>query len=1515
MKLDGVEDIYELSPLQQGMLFHTLLKPKSATYFEQVGFPLFGPLNTAAFERAWQTVLDWHTILRTSYHWDKATKPLQVVHRSVKLPVEYLDWTSIPAETFQQLLDSFLIRDRERGFDLEEPPLLRLSVIAQPDGSKYIVLSLHHLLLDGWSSSLVCREAGALYTAYCRGDRIELAPSRPYGDYIAWLQQQDLSAAERYWRKRLAGYNSAPPLGIGLPPGPRHQDTDFDVCEALLNRGITDALRQIAAHHRLTLNTIAQGAWALLLSRYSGEEDIVFGATVSGRPVDLNSVESMVGLFINTLPVRARVPPEAELMNWLAELQAAQFEARQFEYTPLVQVHSWSDRGDSSLFETILAFENFPDSGGANDPTLEFRAFTQTNYPLTMCVLPGAEWKLKVLYAGSRFAADEAKRLLAHYEHLLGVIAKGSVRRLSGIDLLAEDEQSLFAASNDVQTDYPREITIQQLFEEQVLRNANRVAISFAGEYLTYDALNRHGNQLAYRLLEHCAGGDRVVGLCVESPIDFGIGMLAILKAGGAYLPLDPAYPDALLRFMLEDAEAVAVVTTGALSARAALEGRTLLALESACGTDQDHEDNPPCRTTAENLAYVMYTSGSTGRPKGVSIPHRAVIRTVRNTNYVDFRQPQVIAQISSLSFDAATFEFWGALLNGGRLAGIPRTAVLSPDRFAGSLHDESVTSVFVTTDLFNQLVRVRPGVFRSIDNVLVGGAPIDTKWISVCLRDGPPRRLVHVYGPTESTTFACWHLIAHAEASNRSIPIGAPISNTQAYVLDRYMCQLPVGLAGELFLGGDGLARGYLNRPDLTAEAFVPDPFSGQLAARLYRTGDRARRHADGAIEFLGRLDDQVKIRGFRVELGEIESALRSQPGISDAVVLAREDAPGSRRLVAYVVPASGTPAVPELRRTLEARLPEYMVPSAFVIRDALPLTQNGKIDRKALVASDERPAVEHAYVEPRTPEEKTLAGIWQSVLSVERVGIHDNFFELGGDSIISIQVIARAREAGLELTLGQLFQTQTVASLAAVAGTADRTRAEEGILEGDVPLTPIQHWFFEDQPHDADHFNHAVLLETPPGLIAAFLAQATEHMVLHHDALRLRFRQEAGHWRASYEPSVEPPAFRSVDLRGIGEEEASARISAECDETHRSLNLGSGPILQVVWFDLGERTGRLLVTIHHLAVDAVSWRILMQDFWDAYQCLTHGEPVALPAKTSSDRQWAQRLHEYAQSQKLTNDFQYWAVEASAGAGNIPLDFGGEEDVASAADTVSLELDEQTTLALVQEAPRAYGTQINDVLLTALAQALAAWMRAATVRFDLEGHGREPIFDDLDLTRTVGWFTTIFPVSVNVPAGEPGDVLRDIKEQLHRIPHHGLSYGVLRYLSPDAETTVRLTAIPPADVAFNYLGHVEAVPELESIGALRSPRMRRRHLIEINGEICGGRLRIHWEFSRNHHRRATIERVAADYMSRLEELIKHCRSPKQARFTPSDFAQAGINQKELDKLVAAVAQSQRQNG
>ena len=627
--------------------------------------------------------------------------------------------------------------------------------------------------------------------------------------------------------------------------------------------------------------------------------------------------------------------------------------------------------------------------------------------------------------------------MLGYFKTLLEGIVANPQTRIADLPLLSEAElHQLLVEWNDTQVDYPQAQCIHQLFEEQVERSPTPVAVIFENKQLTYRELNSRSNQLAHHLQKLGVGPEVLVGICVERSVEMIVGLLGILKAGGTYVPLDPSYPQERLSFMLEDAQVPVLLTQqrwveslGALKVQVVCLDTDSEAIASQC------EDNPTSGVTADNLAYVIYTSGSMGKPKGVAVPHLAVNRLVFNTNYVKLDPSDKIAQASNTSFDAATFEIWGALLHGAQLVGISRDVTLSPHDFALQLRQEGISVLFLTTALFQQLARDVPQAFESLRYLLFGGEAVDSRWVQKVLKKGSPKQLLHVYGPTESTTFSSYYWVQDIPESVTTIPIGRPITNTEIYLLDGQLQPVPIGVPGELYIGGDGLARGYLNRPELTALAFIPNPFSHKSAARLYKTGDLARYRPDGNIEFLGRLDAQVKIRGFRIELGEIEASLGQHPAVGETVVIVWEEVPNDKHLVAYIVPNQAqAPTSSDLRQFVKEKLPGYMIPSAYVILESLPLTPNGKVDRRALPVPDTLSFdIKEDYVAPRTPVEEVLVGIWAKVLGRQQVGVHDNFFELGGHSLLATQLSSRIRDAfRVELSVRNLFEAPTVAHLA---------------------------------------------------------------------------------------------------------------------------------------------------------------------------------------------------------------------------------------------------------------------------------------------------------------------------------------------------------------------------------------------------------------------------------------------------------------------------------------------------
>ncbi|MGD2115409.1 MAG: amino acid adenylation domain-containing protein, partial [Acidobacteriota bacterium] len=1485
-----VVDAYPLTRMQAGMLFESERSTSGSVYHDVFSYRIELPLEEGTLGDVLDRLAGEHAVLRTSFDAARYREPLQLVHRECRIPLAVEDLRGTPEEDRLRRTADWTEAEKHRPFEWSRAPLLRVQVFRHEDELFQLTISFHHAILDGWSMSSLVGEIARRYRDRLAG---EPPPERPalrssFRDFVA-LERRALDSEEtrELWRAELAGADVARlPRRAGLTPRDASRRRPFLDLSDLLS-----GLRSTAEAAGVPLKHVLLAAHLRVMALWTGCRDLVTGLAVNSRPESADA-ERILGVLLNVLPLRVRVGSG----SWL-ELARDAFEAERritpHRRFPLAEMLKTVDADE--LFETVFNYTHFrePAQGGDELPVSGWSFFEETGFTLVVNFSLAAD--ADSLHVGLELDPEvlspaTARRIEESLRHALEALSRRSLEQPDVRRML--DPATVHALLREwalAPVPYPRTASVPDLFEDRVAAAPDRVAVVYGDAVLTYRALDERANRLARHLADLGVGPETPVALYLERGPELIVALLAILKAGGAYVPLDVDYPEERLRLMIEDIGAPLVVSTRKLEgALPALPGVGTVSLDGDAERIADRAPVAPRRFAgAGSTAYVIYTSGSTGRPKGVTVPHRGVVRLVRGAGYVPFGPEQTIAQASNSSFDAATFEIWGALLHGGCMVGLTREELLSPERLGDELGRRRITALFITTALFNQIVRERPRAFATLDTLLFGGEAVDPAAVRRVLAEGPPARLVHCYGPTESTTFTTCHPVDVVAAEATTVSIGGPIANTSIHVVDPAGDPVPDGVAGELWIGGDGLARCYAGRRAVTAERFVPDPWSGTEGGRLYRTGDLVRFLPDGGVEFVGRVDHQVKLRGFRIELGEIESELTRQPGITGALAMVRADAPSGRLLTAYLVAddPETAPGPDALRTALLRALPEYMVPAAFVMLDEFPLTANGKIDRRSLPAPprDER-STSAEYVAPGTAVEETLAGIWAGVLGAERVGVRDNFFDLGGDSILSIQIVARSREAGLGFGPRELFEHQTVAELARVVEHLDEGAAGDAHapVEGPVPLTPIQRWFFErdlDEPH---HFNQALLLEPRERVDLGLVERAWGELVDRHEALRLRFEHAAGGWRQVAEkPGLRTPALR-LDLSTLPRDRAARALERASAALQASMDLETAPLVRLGLVERdSEGRQRLLLAAHHLVVDAVSWRVLLEELERVYRALAAGEDPGLPAPSTPYSRWATRLDEWSRSGEPAAERSLWASQAAAEPDRLPVDREPDSIAVATARELTVELDAERTRSLLTEVPRAYRTRIDEVLLTALVQTICSWSGERATTVCLEGHGRESeLFDGVDLSRSVGWFTTLFPVRLEIPGEEdPGAALRAVKEQLRRLPNRGIGYGALRYGGGSPEPG-DLPDPSRAALSFNYLGQFDqtfsedALFRLapEPVGPVQSPRGARAHLLEVVGAVRGDRLALTWTYSASAHERRTVERVAARFVETLEE-------------------------------------------
>ncbi len=1499
----------ELSYAQQRQWFLWQLDPEGAAYHIPAALRLRGTLNVAALQQSFDALLERHHSLRTCFTEDDGQVRQQLHAPALRLTQH--DLRDQPAPERMTCALRLVEQDIAQPFDLQHGPLLRVSLMQLDHDDHVLVLTLHHIVADGWSMGVLIEEFSQLYAAHAQGRRAEL-PVLPiqYADYALWqrrwMEAGELERQLDWWRAQLG--TEQPVLELpgdrSRPARPTQHGARLDFA---LEPALAKGLMTLARQRGVTPFMLLLASFQALLHRYSGQTDLRIGVPVANR--SRAETHGLIGFFVNTQVLRAELDGRLPFARLLEQTRDRSLDAQGYQDVPFERLvnalQGERSLSHSPLFQVMFNHQQSRPGAlggmlaGLQVESLEWQGRT-AQFDLQLDTHEEGERLLASLtYATDLFDAERIDTLARHWRNLLGAIVANPECAIGELPMLSagESEATLYGL-NATQQHYGGPECVHLHIEAQAAATPDACALVFAGHSLTYEQLNQQANRLAHQLREQGVGPEVRVGIACERSLELVIGLLAILKAGGAYVPLDPEYPAERLAYMFEDS-GISLLLTQAhlLGALPVPAGLAHLCLEKASnGLDDYSADNLSNTACADNQAYVIYTSGSTGKPKGAGNSHGALYnRLAWMQDAYDLTPADRVLQKTPFSFDVSVWEFFWPLMHGATLVVAEPGAHRDPQQLAALIVEQAITTLHFVPSMLQAFISADEAAgCTSLQRIVCSGEALPMALQRQTFNCLPHARLYNLYGPTEAaidvTHWTC------VEEGRDSVPIGRPIANLRTYILSPELLPLPSGAIGELYLAGAGLARGYHARPALTAERFVVDPFgSGE---RLYRTGDLARYRADGAIEYCGRIDHQVKIRGLRIELGEIEARLQSHPQVQETVVVALDN-----QLVAYLVPVEAVHDVQAWREALKAHLlqalPDYMVPTHLLLIERMPLSPNGKLDRKQL-PTPEISVSQRTFEAPRSDNERQLAAIWQDVLGVEQVGRQDNFFELGGDSIISIQVVSRARRAGLRLQPRDLFQQPTLHALAAVVSQQAATQIAQGPVLGTQTLTPVQQWFFANQTVQPQHWNQSVLLDVREPLDLLRLQTALQQVLAQHDALRLQFRQQDGQWTARYVPLDSAAA---TDVLWTAQVQSDDTLQGLCDEAQRSLSLHDGPLLRAVLIDHENGGQRLLLVIHHLVVDGVSWRVLLEDLQAAYA----GQ--ALPEKTSALQDWATQLNAYANHEQLATELGWWQQQLNGVSDALPDARANGSQALRHRQVVSLGLDREQTRHLLQQAPAAYRTQVNDLLLTALARALCDWSGEASALIQLEGHGREDLFEAIDLTRTVGWFTSLFPVKLT-PAADMAASIKSIKQQLRDIPGKGLGFGVLRYQS-DAQVQARLAALPAPRVTFNYLGQFDQsfaddalfVPAQQASGAAQSLDSPLANWLSVDGQVFGGELKLDLSFSQECFDKPVIEALAAAFQGHLQALVAHCIDPQHSGVTPADFPLARLSQSQLDQL------------
>jgi len=1481
-----------------------------------------GDFRREALEQAVRCSVDRHEALRASFVSAPNGEAFLTVSELSVLLFREIDLGPVGIEGERSVLERILAAETQQ-FDLSRGPLFHATIFALGESRWALKLSLPTLLGDGAALRSIAREIGNDLAGHAAdpppGGEPTDAPLQ-LNAFSEWQHDilSDASGREgvEYWRTRFDTVERV----LSLPSERQVAEESgfrFDGCAVSLESSFVQEISDAAARYGVGLEAYLLACWSLLIGRAAMRSRLTIGTGFDGRVS--KELTDCVGLFARYLPIECDLAEERSFGAVLRATQAALHGASQWQEYGLwpVAVDATGWRGDHAFFPIAFDFENVV--GEWHVANASFRILEQSSccdrFGIRLrCAGAGDALTATVDYDGDCFEPGWIRQIAFAYVTILGKAMRNvAVRELGLLDPF--QRHCLLNEFNDTRVSFADCGNVCEWLEAQVRCTPDRVALVCADRQLTYSALDTRTSQIAAYLAQSGVTAEARVGVFIDQMLEAVIALWAVLKSGGAYVPIDPTYPMQRISYILEDAQVHLLLTCRSLLSKLPAN------IPVICVEDIDHDteglragDTAARAIVPENAAYVIYTSGSTGQPKGAVVSHRNLVQST----FARFeRYPEPVTKfllVSSLAFDSSCAGLFWTLCGGGALVFPGEGREKDALHLSQLISEQRVTHILCVPFLYKYILSGgREHDSHSLQTAIVAGDAFGEDLVALHRHALPATALYNEYGVTEASVWSTVSGDLGKVSSGSRVSVGRPVANTRVYLLDAQFEPVAKGVAGELYLAGDGVCRGYLDRPGLTAEMFLPDPYCAEPGARMYRTRDIARYLPTEDVELLGRGDEQVKLHGYRIELKEIEHVLAKHPGVEDAVVLVREGRLLGSHLVAYVCPAQGAALVPEQVRAFVVDLvPSYMVPSSIIVLHRMPLTPHGKVDRNGLRHVDGGVLEQGTGSDlPRNAIENILVRIWSEVLGLPSVGVHDHFLECGGDSILSIQVVSRARREGLQLMPAQIFEHPTIAELAAVVETARMVSAEQGVIAGGIPLTPIQRWFFEHAPANPNYFNQALMLQVREPVGLALLQQALDALVMHHDALRLRFTHTSSGWEQENVASRLAVPLVSIDLSKRTGEAFLDAILADAGQLQASLDLGRPSLVRAATFAVGEGEGQLLLLIvHHLLVDAVSWRILAEDLETCLECLLQGRPIVLPAKTTSYKAWSERLCAFARTDPVERELAYWSSPARLCSSRLKPDFPNGANLEAAGRVIAGSLSQDESKALFA---RLREVSINEALLTALVSAFSTWTGISSLFLNLEGHGREQLFDGVDISRTVGWFSTIFPMRFELALGDgPAAQMMSIKRQLAEVPKHGIHYGILRYLSGDA-IAAAIQAIPAPEVSFNYLGRIDnAWPgsgllglAQQTIGPTRDPGSERRHLIDVTAQVAGGELQYAFNYASAQFLPATIQRVADRFDASLRTFFQADRPEAAKRPTPAEFPLIKSTQAQLDRLMA----------